>query len=89
MDNAEGAVGTTRLLAHQALIMHRCAHPDVLPISFVGVQPPPLPCTPLDPTRVVYIATPLADLSLEKRLGSAPFPSPCIPILPSFCVTPA
>ncbi|KAL3143103.1 hypothetical protein ABBQ38_003376 [Trebouxia sp. C0009 RCD-2024] len=69
VDTAEGAVGTTRLLAQQALLMHHCAHPNVLPISFLGVQPPPLACTPMDPTRVVYIASPWADISLEKRLG--------------------
>ncbi|KAL3143095.1 hypothetical protein ABBQ38_003368 [Trebouxia sp. C0009 RCD-2024] len=69
VDTAEGAVGTTRLLAQQALLMLHCAHPNVLPISFLGVQPPPLACTPVDPTRVVYIASPWADISLEKRLG--------------------
>ncbi|KAL3138439.1 hypothetical protein ABBQ32_006231 [Trebouxia sp. C0010 RCD-2024] len=69
VDRAEGAVGTTRLLAQQAVLMHHCAHPNILPISFVGVQPPPLACDPVDPTRVVYIASPWADLSLEKHLG--------------------
>lgn len=72
VDTTEGAVGTTRLLAQQALLMHHCIHPNIVPISYVGVQPPPLTCTPVDPTQVVYIASPWADMSLEKRLGSAP-----------------
>lgn len=67
--------------------MNQCAHPNVLPVAFVGVQPPLQPRTPADPTRVVYIAFPWADLSLEKRLGLAPLPlPPPSPLVPAISV---
>ena len=76
VDKADKRVVTSRLMAQEAIIMNRCAHPNVLPVAVVGLQPPSQPCTLADPTRVVYIAFPWADLSLEKRLGSAPLPPP-------------
>ena len=78
MDGVDKCVATSRLMAKEAVIMNQCAHPNVLPLAFVGVQS----CTPADPTRVVYMAFPWADLSLEKRLGSAPLPL-LLPHLPA------
>lgn len=81
VDRADKGVATSRLMAQEAVIINQCAHPNVMPLAFVGVQPPPQLCTPADPTRVVYLGFPWADLSLEKRLGSAPLPLPPPPFL--------
>lgn len=86
VDRADKGVATSRLMAQEAVIINQCAHPNVMPLAFVGVQPPPQLCTPADPTRVVYLGFPWADLSLEKRLGSAPLPLPPPPLSGSCCV---
>ena len=38
VDRAENTVGTSRLLAEEVVIMNQCAHPNVLPLSCVGVH---------------------------------------------------
>ena len=66
-------------MAHEGVIINQCAHPNVMPLAFVGVQLPAQLCTSADPTRVLCLGFPWADLSLEKRLGSAPRPLPALP----------
>ncbi|KAL0030720.1 hypothetical protein WJX77_003621 [Trebouxia sp. C0004] len=56
-------------LAKAAMLMHRCAHPNVVPITLLGLQAPVSPLTPLDPCQVAYFGMPMADLSLQKRMG--------------------
>ncbi|DBA99961.1 TPA: hypothetical protein ACH3X1_013835 [Trebouxia sp. C0004] len=56
-------------LAKAAMLMHLCAHPNVVPITLLGVQAPVSPLTLLDPCQVAYFGMPMADLSLEKRMG--------------------
>jgi hypothetical protein len=48
------------------MLMWQCAHPNVVPITLLGVQ---APASPLDPCQVAYFGMPMADLSLEKRMG--------------------
>ncbi len=52
-----------------AMLMHLCAHPNVVPVTLLGLQAPASPLTPLDPCQVAYFGMPMADLSLEKRMG--------------------
>ena len=56
-------------LAMEAMLMWQCAHPNVVPITFLGLKAPASPLTPLDPRQVAYFGMPMADLSLEKRMG--------------------
>ena len=56
-------------LAKEALLMHLCAHPNVVPITILGLRAPLSPNTPQDPRQVAYFGVPLADMSLQKRLG--------------------
>ncbi len=51
------------------MLMYLCAHPNVVPITLLGLQAPVSPLTPLDPCQVAYFGMPMADLSLEKRMG--------------------
>ncbi len=51
------------------MLMWQCAHPNVVPITLLGVQAPASPLGPLDPCQVAYFGMPMADLSLEKRMG--------------------
>ena len=51
------------------MLMWLCAHPNVVPITLLGLQAPGSHPTPLDPCQVAYFGMPMADLSLEKRMG--------------------
>jgi len=56
-------------VAEAAVLMWLCAHPNVVPITLLGVQAPASPLAPLDPCQVAYFGMPMADLSLEKHMG--------------------
>ncbi len=56
-------------VAEAAVLMWQCAHPNVVPITLLGLKAPATPLTPLDPRQVAYFGMPMADLSLEKRMG--------------------
>ncbi len=56
-------------LAREALVLHLCAHPNVVPVTILGLQPYPSPLHPLDPRQVAYFGMPMADMSLQKRFG--------------------
>ena len=56
-------------LAKEALLMHLCAHPNVVPITILGLRAPLSPDTPQEPRQVAFFGMPLADISLQKRLG--------------------
>ena len=56
-------------MAEAAVLMWQCAHPNVVPITLLGLQAPASPFGPLDPSQVAYFGMPMADLSLEKRMG--------------------
>ena len=56
-------------VAKEALLMFTCAHPNVVPITTLGLGAPPSPLTSQDPRLVAYFGMPLADISLERRLG--------------------
>ncbi len=49
--------------------MWQCAHPNVVPVTLLGLKPPATPLNPLDPCQVAYFGMSMADLSLEKRMG--------------------
>ena len=53
----------------EALLLHSCAHPGVVQVSFLGLAPPLLPGLPTAPCLVEYFGMPVADLSLEKLAG--------------------
>ncbi len=53
----------------EAMLMWQCAQPNVVPITFLGLKAPATPLTPLEPHQVAYFGMPMADLSLEKRMG--------------------
>ena len=56
-------------LGKEALLMFTCAHPNVVPITILGLRAPPSPPTAQNPRQVAYFGMPLADISLERRLG--------------------
>jgi hypothetical protein len=53
----------------EAMLMWQCAHPNVVPVTLLGLKAPATPLNPLDPCQVAYFGMPMADLSLEKRMG--------------------
>ncbi|DBA91182.1 TPA: hypothetical protein ACH3X2_004059 [Trebouxia sp. C0005] len=67
--NEDRESGDCSTVAEAAMLMWLCAHPNVVPIILLGLQAPVSPPTPLDPCQVAYFGMPMADLSLEKRMG--------------------
>ncbi len=53
----------------RAAVSVACAHPNVIPITILGLQPYPSPLHPLDPRQIVYFGMPMADMSLQKKFG--------------------
>ena len=56
-------------VAEEALMLFLCAHPNVVPLSFLGLNPSPSPSNPQDPRQIAYFGMPMADMSLRKSLG--------------------
>lgn len=61
--------GECSSVAKEALLMYTCTHPNVVPITILGLRAPLSPLTPHNHCQVAYFGMPLADISLQKRLG--------------------
>lgn len=57
------------LVGREALLLHQCAHDNVVPLKFLGLQHPPFPLQPADPCLVEYFGMPVADITLDKLVG--------------------
>lgn len=68
-DNEDRESGDCSSVAEAAVLMWQCAHPNVVPITLLGLKAPATPLTLLDPCQVAYFGMAMADLSLEKRMG--------------------
>ena len=51
------------------MLMWQRAHPNVIPITHLGLKAPATLLTPPYPCQVAYFGMPMADLSLEKCMG--------------------
>ena len=60
---AESSVG------QEAAVLHFCRHPNVVPITLLGLKGPASPDRPFSPSQVAYFGMPMADMSLRKSLG--------------------
>ena len=60
-------------IQQEACLLHRCAHPNVVPITILGLKRQPkgkgICDLPFEPSQIAYFGTPLADMSLQKNMG--------------------
>ena len=59
----KGSVG------QEAAVLHFCRHPNVVPITLLGLKEPASPNRPFSPGQVAYFGMPMADMSLRQSLG--------------------